>query len=118
MPLNYHPWRNLPKNARLHIGSVKVNLTFDKVITGYGGKGRFNLHYTCRHDLCSKKCKYFLSPLLFLKFIFNSFGKFALICFVFVPYCYYNLCCFLFSLIIFHSYVLCNLFNFVFGGLL
>jgi hypothetical protein len=57
MPVNYHPWRNVAKSARQHLGAVQVNLTFDKVITGYGGKGKFDLHYTCRHDLCAKKCK-------------------------------------------------------------
>ena len=59
MPLNFHPWRKLPKSARTRIGSVKVNLTIPAVITGYGGKGNFNLKYTCRHDMCVKISKFF-----------------------------------------------------------
>jgi hypothetical protein len=54
-PVNYHPWRLLPKNARTQIGAVKMNLTLDvDPVSGFGGTGHFALKYTCRKDLCVK----------------------------------------------------------------
>ena len=55
MPLDYHPWRGNPEARRDVVGSVKVNITTAKTITGHGGSSIFDLKYTCRNNFCSEK---------------------------------------------------------------
>lgn len=53
MPVDFHPWSDLPGANEKVLGSVKVNLTFPQTITTEGGVKLFDLRYTCRQDLCS-----------------------------------------------------------------
>lgn len=53
LPLDFHPWREIEGARRSKIGSVKVNVTFPRTITGHGGSSRLDLVYTCRRNFCS-----------------------------------------------------------------
>ena len=56
-PVNYHPFKALPKATRHVLGMVKLNITTPALITGQGGPENvveMMLSYKCKTNLCER----------------------------------------------------------------